>query len=161
MKNKLIIAVIVAAVLPLSYPLYVYHQKNITLPFKCLYTTEYTDVLAGESITVSLTHDLRIYSEGQDYFILNGKATYNNVTYRVARTVLLKSESEIEGKTFRFNADRTVKLPSDNVPEPLMDNILQEYEVTPESLQIDIFPLSGKTYLIGGPYAFVSVCLRY
>ncbi len=161
MINNRISAVLIAAALPLLYPFYIYHQKKITPPFKCLYTTEYTGLSAGKKTTARLTQDLRIYPEDQDYFILNGTVTYDNATYRVARTLLLRSEKEIQGKTIRLTVERTVKLPGDIVPEPVMDSILQEYYVTPDSLQIDIFPIRGKTYLIGGPYAFISVCLRY
>lgn len=161
MINKRIISVIIATALPLLWPVYLHQQEKITLPFKCLYTTEYTGLPAGGETTVRLTQDLRMYPEGQSYFLLNGTATYGNTTYRVARTLLLGSEKEIQGKTFRLRVERMVRLPGDNVPGPVMDSILQEYYVTPDRLQIDIFPVRGKTYLIGGPYAFISVCLRY
>lgn len=161
MINKRIIAVVMAAALPLFWSLYINHKANISLPFRCLYTTEYTGLSAGQNATVRLTQDLRIYPEGPKYFLLSGTVTHGNTTYRVARTLLLRSEKVLQGKTFRLTVERTIKLPGDNVPESIMDSILQEYYVTPDSLQIDIFPIRGKTYLIGGPYAFISVCLRY
>ncbi|WP_277973448.1 hypothetical protein [Pantoea agglomerans] len=161
MINKRITAVLIAAALPLFWPLYIHRQGNVTIPFKCLFTTEYTGLSAGKKSAIRLIQDLRIYPKGQDYFLLNGTATYDNTTYRVARTLLLRNEKEIQGKTFRLTVERTIKLPGDNVPAPVMDSILQEYYLTPDSLQIDIFPVRGKTYLIGGPYAFINVCLRY
>lgn len=161
MKSKGVIAVIVAATLPLFYPLYIYYEKNISLPFKCLYTTEYTSKIDEGDVRLRITHDLRIYSKGQNYLVLNGTANYKNMTYRVARTILLGQQNEIEGKTFRFSTEKVVKSPGDNSPDIVVDSILQEYYVTPGNTQIDIFPLHGRTYLIGGPYAFVSVCLRY
>lgn len=160
MKLKYII-IIIAAGFPFLYiPLkWVLHETPI--PFRCLYTSEYKNENKNIYSIFNLTQDLRVNSEKEAYFHVDGTADLNNMHYRVARTLILRNGSLLEGDSLRFDDIKTVISPGDNVPEDLINEVFQEYMTTPYSFQIDIDKLHGNTYLLGGAYSYISTCLRY
>lgn len=138
------------------------HQHDsIKLPFKCIYSTEYVFQHDKKEFRINVTHDLRLYDDSTGYFIFNGDAVIDNVSYQVRRSVSLKNIREKQGKTFQATIVKTVPMINDSIPDALFLTILQEYQIDNDKLQIDFFHLHLSTWLVGGPYAFISVCRRY
>jgi hypothetical protein len=92
---------------------------------------------------------------------MNGNAVIDNVSYQVRRSVLLKDIREKQGETFQATIVKTVSMINDSIPDALFNTILQEYQIGDNKLQVDFFHLHYRTWLVGGPYAFISVCQRY
>lgn len=137
------------------------YRKNTMLPFKCLYTERYvfhTDVAKNDKF---MTQDLRIYSKDRAYLIFDGQIEISGRKYNVKRSLFLNDGIISEGKTFFYNIKQRVTLPGDNIPDALFDKILHEYSLDENHIQIDLFNLRNKTWLIGGPYSFIGVCIRY
>lgn len=141
--------------------LYIYTQRDTTLPFKCLYTTEYRTVVRNVPAVFHLTQDLRIYSVNSGWLLLNGTARIGNQTWSLRRSVFMGKGTQNQNETFRFRLDRVSKIAGDDTPDEIVDSLLNEYRIDDNLVQFDIFPLQDSTYLIGGPYAFISLCIRY
>lgn len=136
-------------------------NESIKLPFKCIYSTQYILQYKKETLRLNVTHDLRLYDDSSGYFLMNGNAVIDNVSYQVRRSVLLKDIREKQGKTFQATIVKTVSMINDTIPDALFNTILQEYQIGDTKLQVDFFHLHYRTWLVGGPYAFISVCQRY
>ncbi|MDT7012762.1 hypothetical protein [Enterobacter cancerogenus] len=136
-------------------------HQSIKLPFKCIYSTQYILQYKKETLRLNVTHDLRLYDDSSGYFLMNGNAVIDNVSYQVRRSVLLKDIREKQGKTFQATIVKTVSMINDSIPDALFYTILQEYQIGDNKLQVDFFHLHYRTWLVGGPYAFISVCQRY
>lgn len=136
-------------------------HESIKLPFKCIYSTEYVFQHNKKTFRMNVTHDLRIYDYSNGYFIMNGDAVIDSVTYQVRRSVLLKNIREMQGKTFQATIVKTVPMKNDTIPDALFNTIIQEYQIDDNTIQVDFFHLHFRTWLVGGPYAFISVCKRY
>ncbi|EFM19335.1 MULTISPECIES: hypothetical protein [unclassified Pantoea] len=161
MKNKKMIFFIALSFFCLTLFVYGYHRSAVSLPFKCLYTTQYHYMREGESLNVHLIHDVRIYSKDSAYILLDGHLRSSTNTYKINRVILLGDGEISQGSTFRFNKTEVKPSHDDNVPAELVHRVLNEYSLTPDTMQIDIFPLADKSFLIGGPSSFLSICLRY
>lgn len=92
---------------------------------------------------------------------MSGYANIDNVAYQVKRSFLLKDISEKQGKTFEAKIEKYSPLVNDNLPDSIFNIILQEYQIDNNTFQVDFFHLHYRTWLVGGPYAFISVCQRY
>lgn len=160
-KSKMIGILVVAMAFPLALVSYINIKNSIPLPFKCLYTTQYNFSFAGEPVSMDLTQDIRFYPKGVSYFILNGTASTENKKFNVRRTIFLGNESELQGKTFRYDIKRISRQAGDDIPDNLMNELMYEYSIDNNVLQFDIFHVRSRTWLIGGPYSFISLCLRY
>lgn len=153
--------IILAAAIPALFGWYVHFNDHISLPFKCSYKTNYFYSDNDGVSKINLIQDLRIYSPHSAYFILTGTAQIAGKTYHVKRSLMLDSGDVSQGETFLFNIKKSSRMDGDDVPDAIISKIIHEYSIDPDTLQFDIFPLRYRTYLIGGPYSFVSTCLRY
>lgn len=150
--------------LVMLYVLFYYssrQQEVIKLPFKCIYSTDYVFQHNKKTIRMHITHDLRIYDHNTGYFLMNGDVVIDNVSYQIRRSVLVRNILEKQGVTFQATIVKKVPMINDNIPDALFNIVLQEYQSSNNNLQIDFFNLHFRTWLVGGPYAFISVCQRY
>ena len=162
MKNKIIgVCILIISSFCAVISFLVFQQNTITLPFKCIYSTEYTFNYNGRLQKIHLTHDFRFYDKNTGYFIMSGYANIDNVAYQVKRSFLLKDISEKQGKTFEAKIEKNSPLVNDDLPDSFFNVILQEYQIDNNTFQVDFFHLHFNTWLVGGPYAFISVCQRY
>ncbi|SSH79778.1 Uncharacterised protein [Klebsiella pneumoniae] len=138
-----------------------HQQKTIKLPFKCIYSTDYVFQQNKKTLRMHVTHDLRLYDASTGYFLMNGDTVIDNVTYQIRRSFTLKDIREEQGKTFQAAIVKTDPMTGDSIPDALFNTLLQEYQISNDNLQIDFFHLHFRTWLVGGPYAFISVCQRY
>lgn len=136
-------------------------QNHIILPFKCIFSTNYIFKKNEKIQIMHVTQDLRIYDEKSGYFLINGDAVIDNVTYQIRRSILLNDIREKEGKTIQATIVKIFPMKNDSIPDALFDTLLQEYQISNDSLQVDFFHLHFRTWLVGGPYSFISVCERY
>ena len=162
MKGKMF-AVFTSLFIMLSVVFYFFSRQHesVKLPFKCIYSTEYVFQHNKKTLRMNVLHDLRLYDNNTGYFLMNGNAVIDNVSYLVRRSVLLKDIREIQGETVLATIVKTVPMINDSIPDALFNIILQEYQVGNDKLQVDFFHLHFRTWLVGGPYAFISVCQRY
>lgn len=142
---------------------YNYQYNQISLPFNCLYSTDYTFNDKGEIQTLHLKQDLSIKSPANAIFLLNGSAEVRGKIYNINRTVLLdKGEAEHGPKTIlRYMVNSVNKKADDNLPEDIFINLINEYTLSSDIFEIYIYPQGHETYLLGGTFSYLSVCLRY
>jgi|GEM_PF-624500 len=162
MKAKILTAIVFLLMI-ISILFYCFFARYITidLPFKCIYSTDYVFTYNQRIQKIHLTHDLRIYDAKSGYLLMNGYANSENQTYQIRRSILLNNIREKQDRTFQANIIKSISMENDTMPDALFNIILQEYQVGNDNLQLDIFHLHFQTWLIGGPYAFISVCQRY
>lgn len=161
MTKKYILMFLVVVSLGLfSYNLY---DSNHFLPFKCLYVTDYYFSDKGKLEGIHLTQDLSIESPSSAYFLMNGTVQEDAKEYNISRTIFM-DEGQIEqghGATLRFKIKSVDKTSEDNLPEKIFEKIMQEYTISHDIFQLQIFHLDHMTYLLSGTFSYVSLCIRY
>ncbi|WP_337010298.1 FidL-like protein [Pantoea sp. AS142] len=162
MINKIILTVFILLALPAGFYWYNYQHNQISLPFNCLYSTDYTFKDKGDIQTIHLKQDLIIRSANHAYFLLNGTAETSGKTYKINRTVLLdKGEVEHGSETiFRYTVNSVNKKADDDLPADIFDNLMSEYTLSSDVFELHVYPQGRETYLLGGTFSYLSVCLR-
>ncbi len=135
--------------------------KDEIVPFKCTFFTHYDFSKNQSELSFALTQDMRFYSKDSGYVIFNGKVNINGETKKLNRSLLLDNGMFLQGKTISYHIKEMKKSMLDDTPDNVFKLLLGEYTFNPETFQIDVFPLDKKSYVIGGPYSFISSCIRY
>lgn len=163
MVNKPIFTAFILLALPAGFYWHNYQNNQISLPFNCLYSTDYTFYDKGEVQVLHLKQDLSIRSPADAYFLLNGTAEESGKIYNINRTVILdKGEVEHGRNTLlRYMVNSVNKKADDNVPEYIFNNLMNEYTLSSDIFELYIYPQGHETYLLGGTFSYLSVCLRY
>lgn len=167
MKSKrtvLFITVSLVVIVAVAVTAFIGHWvvwRERIVPFKCTFFTHYDFGKNQSDLTFSVTQDMRFYSKESGYVIFNGKVTINGETKKLNRSLLLSDGVFLQGKTISYHIKDMKKSMLDDTPDNVFKMLLGEYTFNPETFQIDIFPLDKKSYIVGGPYSFISSCIRY
>lgn len=142
---------------------YNFQYSQISLPFNCLYSTDYTFNYKGEHQTLHIEQELNAGSLAHAYFLMNGTAEASGNTYKVNRTILLDNgEVEHGGYTIlRYTVNSVKKKGDDNLPDDIFDTLMNEYTLSSDMFELYVYPQGRGTYLLGGTFSYLSMCLRY
>ena len=162
MINKVFFMVIISILLSAGFYCYNYQHNRVSLPFNCLYSTDYTFTDKDRIQTIHLRQDLSIRSLSHAYFLLNGTAETGGEIYKINRTVLLGNGEVEHGSrtTLRYTVNSVSRKADDNLPEDIFDNLMSEYTLSSDVFELHVYPQGSETYLLGGPFSYLSVCLR-
>lgn len=163
MVSKIIFAIFVLIAISMGLYWYDFQYRQISLPFNCLYSTDYTFNDKGETQTLHLKQELSIGSPVHAFFLMNGTAEESGNKYKISRTILLdKGEVEHGRNTIlRYTISSVNKKADDNLPDDIFDTLMNEYTLSSDVFELYIYPQGRETYLIGGTFSYLSVCLRY
>ncbi|MGC1040220.1 FidL-like protein [Pantoea agglomerans] len=131
-------------------------------PFRCSAFSRY-DLSRNddEKIKFAVSQDLRFIDSKLGYLLLNGQVTFGDKETILNRRIALSAGNKIDRDTYRYKIRTVITATNDTTPDAVFDLLLAEITLDPGYLQLDTTQIDKKTYLIGGPLAYLFTCQRY
>ncbi|PHP91842.1 hypothetical protein CBF17_021165 [Pantoea agglomerans] len=114
-----------------------------------------------KKIKFAVSQDLRLIDSKLGYLLLNGQVTFGDKVTTLNRRIALSAGNKIYRDTYRYKIRTIITAPNDTTPDVVFDLLLTEITLDPGYLQLDTTQVDKKTYLIGGPLAYLFLCQRY
>lgn len=159
MKIKIAAGLLSAAILLAGF--WLYDARPLRFPYKCIGFVEYHLVSGNHPVTLSVSQDIRLFSQAQGKINFRGQVDDNGRVTQLNRTLTLTGGTPVDDDTVRFTISRITRSPIDNTPDQIFGVLLDEYTTSQDALQLDVIRLQPDVWVIGSPASYLMTCIQY
>lgn len=138
------------------------YSRYPQMPLKCTTFTVYDLSRNNDhSLVLRLAQDLRLENRNSGYFLVKGNVLSQGNNTVLNRTLNLTDGDSVDSETFRYHIRNISKSSTDNTPDSLFNQWVDEITTQSGVLQLDVVRVKPGTWIIGSPVSFLFTCTLY